>query len=145
MHLSNLTVYFALWTAYILTACCQNMIMPMASRDLRRRNRRFVSGRSPRRDSHCCGAICLQNSANPMFLGSQAGYAVPAASYPDRSPALRTDAMKPRELKMSDMYEQPGFLIRRAHQAATAAFAVATADIDLTPVQFASLIAIKDN
>jgi MarR family transcriptional regulator, lower aerobic nicotinate degradation pathway regulator len=53
--------------------------------------------------------------------------------------------MKRRELNLADMYLQPGYLIRRAHQTATAAFAVATADLDLTAVQFSALIAIKDN
>lgn len=53
--------------------------------------------------------------------------------------------MKQHEFKIADMYVQPGYLIRRAHQAATAAFSAATADLDLTPVQFSSLIAIKNN
>jgi len=53
--------------------------------------------------------------------------------------------MKPRELGMLDMYVQPGYLIRRAHQAATAAFAAATADLGLTAVQFSALLVIKDN
>jgi DNA-binding MarR family transcriptional regulator len=53
--------------------------------------------------------------------------------------------MKRRDLSLLDMYAQPGHLIRRAHQAATAAFAAATADLDLTPVQFSALLAIKDN
>jgi DNA-binding MarR family transcriptional regulator len=53
--------------------------------------------------------------------------------------------MKQRELRPIDMHEQPGYLIRRAHQAAAAAFSAATADLDLTPVQFSALLAIKDN
>jgi MarR family transcriptional regulator, lower aerobic nicotinate degradation pathway regulator len=53
--------------------------------------------------------------------------------------------MKQRELGMIDVYVQPGYLIRRAHQAATAAFSAATADLDLTAVQFSALLAIKDN
>jgi DNA-binding MarR family transcriptional regulator len=52
--------------------------------------------------------------------------------------------MKKTELSMTDMYAQPGYLIRRAHQTATAAFSAATADLDLTPVQFSALLAIKD-
>jgi DNA-binding MarR family transcriptional regulator len=50
-----------------------------------------------------------------------------------------------RGFGIANMYVQPGYLIRRAHQAATAAFAAATADLDLTPVQFSALVAIKDN
>ena len=53
--------------------------------------------------------------------------------------------MKKQGIELSEMYSQPGYLIRRAHQAATAAFAAATSDLDLTPVQFSALIAIKDN
>src|ERR1700722_14828712 len=53
--------------------------------------------------------------------------------------------MKQHEFTIADMYVQPGYLLRRAHQAATAAFSAATADLDLTPVQFSSLIAIRDN
>ena len=53
--------------------------------------------------------------------------------------------MKRRELRMTDMRAQPGYLIRRAHQTATAAFAAATADLDITPLQFSALMAVKDN
>jgi DNA-binding MarR family transcriptional regulator len=53
--------------------------------------------------------------------------------------------MKQRELGIGDIYAQPGYLIRRAHQTATAAFSAATADLDLTAVQFSALLAIKDN
>lgn len=53
--------------------------------------------------------------------------------------------MKPRNLKVADIYAQPGYLIRRAYQLASAAFSSATADLDLTSVQFSALIAIKCN
>jgi hypothetical protein len=53
--------------------------------------------------------------------------------------------MTKREFTMLDMYVQPGYLIRRAHQVATDAFSAATSDLDLTPVQFSALVAIKDN
>jgi DNA-binding MarR family transcriptional regulator len=43
------------------------------------------------------------------------------------------------------MYVQPGYLFRRAHQLATAAFNAVTRDDDITPVQMASLVSIKDN
>ena len=48
-------------------------------------------------------------------------------------------------LKYKEMYVQPGYLFRRAHQLATAAFNVVTRDYDITPVQMASLVSIKDN
>jgi DNA-binding MarR family transcriptional regulator len=40
---------------------------------------------------------------------------------------------------------QPGHLIRRAHQIAWAAFMEETKGQDITPVQFAALVAIADN
>ena len=39
-------------------------------------------------------------------------------------------------------YNEPGFLIRRAHQKAVALFLEMTADIGITPVQYAALLAI---
>jgi MarR family transcriptional regulator, lower aerobic nicotinate degradation pathway regulator len=53
--------------------------------------------------------------------------------------------MKKHGIELSEIYAQPGYLIRRAHQTVTAAFAAVTSDLDLTPVQFSALIAIKDN
>ncbi|NCT83282.1 MAG: winged helix-turn-helix transcriptional regulator [Comamonadaceae bacterium] len=41
------------------------------------------------------------------------------------------------------LYDSPDFLIRRAHQAASAAFAEACADLDLTPAQYATLFALR--
>jgi DNA-binding MarR family transcriptional regulator len=48
-------------------------------------------------------------------------------------------------LKLKDVYGVPGHLIRRAHQIASAIFMDELAEYGLTPVQFASLIAIRDN
>lgn len=48
-------------------------------------------------------------------------------------------------MKILDMYAQPGYLIRRAHQTATAVFSGATKDLDLTAVQFSALLSVKDN
>lgn len=42
------------------------------------------------------------------------------------------------------MYVQPGYLLRRMHQIATATFSAVNADFDITAVQFASLLAIRD-
>lgn len=47
-------------------------------------------------------------------------------------------------MKIKDIYSQPGHLIRRAHQIATAIFAEETRDFDLTAVQFAALLAVRD-
>lgn len=57
----------------------------------------------------------------------------------------KSSVMKKREMKILDMYVQPGYLIRRAHQTATAVFSSATRDLDLTAVQFSALLSIKDN
>ena len=46
---------------------------------------------------------------------------------------------------MDSLYDMPGHLIRRAHQASTALFAEECAGFDLTSVQFAALVAIKAN
>ena len=43
------------------------------------------------------------------------------------------------------MYVQPGYLLRRMHQLATAAFSAVNADSDITAVQFAALLTIRDN
>lgn len=42
------------------------------------------------------------------------------------------------------IYTQPGYLIRRAHQKASAAFLFATRDLDLTAVQFGALAVINN-
>lgn len=47
-------------------------------------------------------------------------------------------------MKTQDIYRQPGHLLRRAHQWATAAFMIETRTIDTTPVQYSALIVIKD-
>jgi DNA-binding MarR family transcriptional regulator len=46
---------------------------------------------------------------------------------------------------MNDVYRKPGHLIRRAHQISTALFAEECAAFDLTPVQYAALVAIRDH
>ena len=48
-------------------------------------------------------------------------------------------------MKLKESYAQPGYLVRRVHQIATAAFMTETRDTDLTPVQFAALLAIREN
>lgn len=48
-------------------------------------------------------------------------------------------------MKTEEIYHQAGHLIRRAHQTATAIFMGEAKAFDLTPVQFASLIVIRDN
>jgi len=47
-------------------------------------------------------------------------------------------------MKTKDIYRQPGHLLRRAHQWATAAFMIEARAIDTTPVQYSALIVIKD-
>ena len=46
---------------------------------------------------------------------------------------------------MSDIYQMPGHLIRRAHQVSTALFADECGAFDLTSVQYAALSAIEAN
>ena len=47
-------------------------------------------------------------------------------------------------MRAKDMYVQPGNLLRRMHQIATATFSAVNSDCDITAVQFASLLAIRD-
>ena len=48
-------------------------------------------------------------------------------------------------MAMNDLYEKPVYLIRRAHQIALSMFREECGAHDLTPVQYASLIAIREN
>jgi MarR family transcriptional regulator, lower aerobic nicotinate degradation pathway regulator len=48
-------------------------------------------------------------------------------------------------MKTKDIYSQPGHLIRRAHQIATAAFMIEAKPFDLTAVQFSALVAIRES
>jgi MarR family transcriptional regulator, lower aerobic nicotinate degradation pathway regulator len=48
-------------------------------------------------------------------------------------------------MKTKDIYSQPGHLIRRAYQIATASFMAEAKPFDLTPVQFSALVAIREN
>ena len=51
-----------------------------------------------------------------------------------------------RERRILDgLYGTPEFLIRRAHQIATAVFAEACADLELTPSQYAALYALREH
>ena len=44
-----------------------------------------------------------------------------------------------------DLYSMPGHLIRRAQQIAVSIFLDECADLDMTPVQYAALVTIRDN
>lgn len=46
---------------------------------------------------------------------------------------------------MDEIYSRPGHLIRRAQQIAVAIFMEETAGFDVTPVQYAALVAIREN
>jgi DNA-binding MarR family transcriptional regulator len=48
-------------------------------------------------------------------------------------------------MSMQDLYGKPGHLIRRAHQIAVALFMEECGDLDITPVQYAMLLAIREN
>mgnify|MGYP001765458078 FL=1 len=58
-----------------------------------------------------------------------------------RQSAMKSDAL----LKLKGVYRTPGHLIRRAQQIGVAIFMDELAEYGITPVQFASLIAIRDN
>lgn len=46
---------------------------------------------------------------------------------------------------LDELYSSPDYLIRRAHQVATAAFTHACADLDLTSSQYAALFALRQH
>lgn len=48
-------------------------------------------------------------------------------------------------MQLKDLHAKPGHLIRRAQQIAVAIFMEECAVFDLTPVQYAALVAIQDN
>jgi DNA-binding MarR family transcriptional regulator len=48
-------------------------------------------------------------------------------------------------MSMDDIYHMPGHLIRRAQQIAVSLFLEECAPVDLTPVQFAALVTVRDN
>ena len=49
------------------------------------------------------------------------------------------------EGELHDLYSSPEFLIRRAHQIASAAFVEACADLEITPSQYAALFALRQH
>jgi DNA-binding MarR family transcriptional regulator len=48
-------------------------------------------------------------------------------------------------MSMADIYEKPGYLIRRAQQIAVAIFMEECAAFEITPVQYASLVTIREH
>lgn len=56
----------------------------------------------------------------------------------------KIDASVECEEPLDDLYGSPEFLIRRAHQIATAVFIEACADLDLTPSQYSALFALRE-
>jgi MarR family transcriptional regulator, lower aerobic nicotinate degradation pathway regulator len=58
-------------------------------------------------------------------------------------PSRKTSRVHP-PMKLSDVYLAPGHLIRRSQQIAVAIFFEEFAGYDVTPVQYAALVAIRD-
>lgn len=54
-------------------------------------------------------------------------------------------APQPSDATLEVLYSSPEFLIRRAHQVASATFAQACADLDITPSQYAVLFALRQH
>jgi DNA-binding MarR family transcriptional regulator len=48
-------------------------------------------------------------------------------------------------MQLKDLHSKPGHLIRRAQQIAVAIFMEECAEFDLTPVQYAAMVAIREN
>jgi len=48
-------------------------------------------------------------------------------------------------MQLRELHQKPGHLIRRAHQIAVALFMEECAELDLTPVQYAALVAVREH
>jgi len=48
-------------------------------------------------------------------------------------------------MSMDDVYQKPGHLIRRAQQIAVSIFLEECAPLDITPVQYAALVTVREN
>jgi DNA-binding MarR family transcriptional regulator len=48
-------------------------------------------------------------------------------------------------MQLRELHEKPGHLIRRAQQIAVALFMEECAELDLTPVQYAALVAVREH
>ena len=48
-------------------------------------------------------------------------------------------------MQLRDLHQKPGHLIRRAQQIAVALFMEECAELDLTPVQYAALVAVREH
>src|SRR4051794_2486812 len=60
---------------------------------------------------------------------------------PRRSASLMPNRRQP--ITMDDVYTKPGYLFRRMQQIAVSIFVEECGEFDLTPVQYAALIAIR--
>jgi DNA-binding MarR family transcriptional regulator len=58
-------------------------------------------------------------------------------------PVSNGGASPPSSAAMDDVYKKPGYLFRRMQQIAVAAFMEECQAVDLTPVQYAALVAIR--
>src|ERR1700742_2192240 len=74
---------------------------------------------------------------NPM--PNKAPMAKPPAT---KAPVTRSSATKDAPITMDAVYSAPGYLFRRMQQIAVSIFVEECRDHDLTPVQFAALVAI---
>lgn len=63
---------------------------------------------------------------------------------PAESKPARTGA-SPAETPMTGLHDKPGYLIRRSQQIAVAIFLEECTTFDLTPVQYAALVAIREH
>lgn len=79
------------------------------------------------------------------------GKASVAKAPPAKASTAKSSASKPApaapmaEATLPHVHEKPGHLIRRAQQIAVAIFLEECAAFDLTPVQYAALVAVRDN
>src|SRR5262245_47087821 len=73
---------------------------------------------------------------------SESGY---AERYREWIPSAMNGRTRDEPITLADLSGKPGHLIRRLQQIAVAIFMEECADHDITPVQYAAMVAIRDN
>ena len=85
----------------------------------------------------CNASSAFSSCSTEKYLGKEIGQ--------DGSAGTNTVQRVNFSMQLKDLHSKPGHLIRRAQQIAVAIFMEECAGFDLTPVQYAALVAIREN
>jgi MarR family transcriptional regulator, lower aerobic nicotinate degradation pathway regulator len=86
--------------------------------------------------------VSIAEPARSIWSKVQCAYNLPVHATDNRIGYDTEDDTEGAPLKLEDMSQSPGHLLRRAHQQATAMFVAACSEYDLTTVQYAALTTI---